>query len=54
MAKWKALHLEVSRQLGMPFAEPHIEKWCNGWQVRAHFLPITNMNLTEIQPQFYR
>lgn len=35
--KWKALHLDVARQLGMPFAEPHIEKWCNGWQVRSHF-----------------
>lgn len=36
-AIWKALHLEVARRLGSPFAEPHIEKWCNGWQVRAHF-----------------
>lgn len=34
---WKKLNLEVSRQLGPPFAEPHIERWCNGWQVRAHF-----------------
>ncbi|HGO5855118.1 TPA: HI_0552 family protein [Mannheimia haemolytica] len=34
---WKKLHQEVSRQLGQPFAPPHIEKWCNGWQVRAHF-----------------
>ncbi len=34
---WKALHLAIARQLGQPFAEPHIEKWCNGWQVRAHF-----------------
>lgn len=34
---WKALHLAVAKQLGYPFAEPHIEKWCNGWQVRAHF-----------------
>ncbi|QIM62179.1 hypothetical protein A1D29_02000 [Pasteurellaceae bacterium Orientalotternb1] len=34
---WKVLHLEVAKQLGQPFAEPHIEKWCNGWQVRAHF-----------------
>ncbi|MDH2924535.1 glucose-6-phosphate dehydrogenase-like protein [Nicoletella semolina] len=34
---WKALNLAVSRQLGQPFAPPHIEKWCNGWQVRAHF-----------------
>lgn len=35
--KWKALHLSIARQLGIPFAKPHIEKWCNGWQVRAHF-----------------
>ena len=34
---WKKLHLDVSRMLGNPFAPPHIEKWCNGWQVRAHF-----------------
>ena len=34
---WKKLHLEISRMLGNPFAPPHIEKWCNGWQVRAHF-----------------
>lgn len=34
---WKALILQVSRNLGAPFAAPHIEKWCNGWQVRAHF-----------------
>lgn len=34
---WKKLNLEVSRQLGQPFAEPHIERWCNGWQVRDHF-----------------
>lgn len=34
---WKNLNLEVARQLGQPFAAPHIERWCNGWQVRAHF-----------------
>lgn len=34
---WKNLHLELHRQLGQPFSEPHIERWCNGWQVRAHF-----------------
>ena len=34
---WKKLHLEISHMLGNPFAPPHIEKWCNGWQVRAHF-----------------
>nr|WP_314741782.1 HI_0552 family protein [uncultured Haemophilus sp.] len=35
--EWKALSLAVYHKLGMPFAEPHIERWCNGWQVRAHF-----------------
>ncbi|VTU07790.1 Glucose-6-phosphate 1-dehydrogenase [Actinobacillus indolicus] len=34
---WKKLNLDVYQKLGFPFAEPHIEKWCNGWQVRAHF-----------------
>lgn len=34
---WKTCILQVSEGLGSPFAEPHIEKWCNGWQVRAHF-----------------
>ncbi|WHP47934.1 HI_0552 family protein [Mannheimia bovis] len=34
---WKNLHLKIHRQLGQPFSEPHIERWCNGWQVRAHF-----------------
>lgn len=34
---WKALHQAVASHLGLPFADPHIEKWCNGWQVRAHF-----------------
>lgn len=35
--EWKDCILQVSTRLGSPFAEPHIEKWCNGWQVRAHF-----------------
>lgn len=34
---WKTTINAVARQLGTPFAPPHIEKWCNGWQVRAHF-----------------
>ena len=34
---WKAIIQEVAKQLGMPFAKPHIESWTNGWQVRAHF-----------------
>lgn len=35
--EWKACILQVSQQLGSPFAKPHIESWTNGWQVRAHF-----------------
>ena len=35
--QWQSLILQVSAQLGAPFAPPHIECWCNGWQVRAHF-----------------
>ena len=34
---WKAIIQEVEKQLGTPFAKPHIESWTNGWQVRAHF-----------------
>lgn len=34
---WKAVILAVSRELGTPFAKPHIESWTNGWQVRSHF-----------------
>ncbi|VEG69085.1 Glucose-6-phosphate 1-dehydrogenase [[Pasteurella] aerogenes] len=34
---WKETILQVSQRLAFPFAPPHIEKWCNGWQVRAHF-----------------
>ncbi|OOF68759.1 HI_0552 family protein [Rodentibacter caecimuris] len=35
--RWKTLILQVSQELGTPFAKPHIESWTNGWQVRAHF-----------------
>ena len=34
---WRAIILRVAALLGEPFAAPHIERWCNGWQVRAHF-----------------
>ena len=34
---WRQLILQVAETLGAPFAPPHIERWCNGWQVRAHF-----------------
>ncbi len=34
---WQQLIQQVAAELGAPFAPPHIERWCNGWQVRAHF-----------------
>lgn len=34
---WQRLIQGVATDLGEPFAPPHIERWCNGWQVRAHF-----------------
>lgn len=34
---WRELIEGVAADLGEPFAPPHIERWCNGWQVRAHF-----------------
>ena len=34
---WQQLIQQVATELGAPFAPPHIERWCNGWQVRAHF-----------------
>lgn len=34
---WRELIGRVADDLGEPFAPPHIERWCNGWQVRAHF-----------------
>lgn len=34
---WRDLVRAAARELGGEFDEPHIEKWCNGWQVRAHF-----------------
>lgn len=34
---WRAYIQSIAQELGAPFATPHIERWCNGWQVRAHF-----------------
>lgn len=34
---WQQLIQQVAADLSEPFAPPHIERWCNGWQVRAHF-----------------
>lgn len=36
-AVWRDVVMQVYGRLGAEFAEPHIEHWCNGWQVRAHF-----------------
>lgn len=38
--QWQALITDVYHQLlatNSLFSNPHIERWCNGWQVRAHF-----------------
>ena len=29
---WQQLIQQVAAELGAPFAPPHIERWCNGWQ----------------------
>ncbi len=34
---WRQTVEGAAAQLGAEFAPPHIERWCNGWQVRAHF-----------------
>lgn len=34
---WRQTVLTLAADLGGEFAPPHIERWCNGWQVRAHF-----------------
>lgn len=34
---WRDVIVQAACELGEPFAPPHIERWCNGWQVRAHF-----------------
>lgn len=34
---WRQTVEAAAAQLGAEFAPPHIERWCNGWQVRAHF-----------------
>ncbi len=34
---WRDTVNAVARAADAPFAPPHIERWCNGWQVRAHF-----------------
>ena len=34
---WRDVIVQAACELGEPFAPPHIERWCNGWQVRADF-----------------
>lgn len=37
---WQMLIKQLAADLNRSnsqFADPHIERWCNGWQVRAHF-----------------
>lgn len=34
---FKAFNLAVYKTLPAYFAKPHIESWCNGWEIRRHF-----------------
>lgn len=37
---WSKIIMQVAHDLAQDnpnFMPPHIERWCNGWQVRAHF-----------------
>lgn len=34
---FKAFNLKIYQQLPIHFAKPHIENWCNGWEIRRHF-----------------
>ncbi len=34
---WKNFVEQISSELPLKYDLPHIERWCNGWQVRAHF-----------------
>ncbi|MDO5050737.1 MAG: HI_0552 family protein [Moraxella equi] len=34
---FKAFNLKVYQNLPINFAKPHIENWCNGWEIRRHF-----------------
>ncbi|TDQ58129.1 glucose-6-phosphate dehydrogenase-like protein [Mesocricetibacter intestinalis] len=35
--EWKQVILQTEEYLDSAFAAPHIERWTNGWQLRAHF-----------------
>lgn len=34
---FKAFNLKVWQNLPSHFAKPHIQNWCNGWEIRRHF-----------------
>ncbi|MDO4441442.1 MAG: HI_0552 family protein [Moraxella sp.] len=34
---FKDFNLKIYQNLPMHFAKPHIENWCNGWEIRRHF-----------------
>lgn len=34
---FKAFILNIYQNLPNDFAKPHIENWCNGWQIRNHY-----------------
>ena len=51
---WQQLIQQVAAELCAPFAPPHIERWCNGWQVRAHFFAYFKYEQYKIPQRFYR
>ncbi|MBE9578444.1 MULTISPECIES: HI_0552 family protein [Moraxella] len=34
---FKAFNLQIYQSLPNHFAKPHIQNWCNGWEIRRHF-----------------
>ena len=51
---WKAIIQEVAKQLGTPFAKPHIESWTN-WLASTRVISslILNMSSTKILQQSF-
>lgn len=47
---WQTVIKQVATNLSQDnplFAPPHIERWCNGWQVRAHFFAFFKYQMHE-------
>ncbi|MDO4896783.1 MAG: HI_0552 family protein [Moraxella sp.] len=34
---FKAFNLKIYQNLPSYFAKPHVQNWCNGWEIRRHF-----------------